>query len=72
MSAWQSSCFNLCADLANFQQTNMLFISTICFQNAFAPLVPSLLTASHEVVGSTELLQVVPTTCHRLEVQQLV
>ena len=58
-------------------------VPTTCQQDVFALLVPSLLTTQvtscqqlvqtcYKIVDSTNLLQVVPTTCYRPAIQQFV
>jgi hypothetical protein len=51
--------------VTNLQQTCSNAVPTTCQQDVFALLVPSLL-------NSTDLLQVVPTTCYRPAIQQFV
>jgi hypothetical protein len=58
-------------------------VPTTCHQDVFALLVPSLLTSCQRFVdnllqactrllSSTDLLQIVPTTCYRPTIQQFV
>ena len=59
--------------VANLQQTCNNVVPTSCQQDVFVLLVPSLLsTIATRLLSSTDLLQVVPTTCYRLEIQQFI
>jgi hypothetical protein len=67
--------------VTNLQQTCSNPVPTTCHQDVFALLVPSLLTSRQRLVGnllqgwllsSTDLLQVVPTTCYNPAIQQFV
>jgi hypothetical protein len=67
--------------VTNLQQTCSNAVPTTCQQDVFALLVPSLLTSCQLLVNnllatrllsSADLLQVVPTTCYRPAIQQLV
>ena len=73
-------CMNVVLVGFDVQQTCSNAVPTTCQQNVFAPLVPSLLTSCQWLVdnlltrllSSTDLLQVVPTTCYRPAIQQFV
>ena len=62
--------------VTNLQQTCSNAVPTACQQDVFAILlVPSLLTSCHlatRLLSSTDLLEVVPTTCYRPAIQQFV
>jgi hypothetical protein len=67
--------------VTNLQQTCSNAVPTTCQQDVFALLVPSLLTSCQWLVDNllqgcsvqqTSVLQVVPTTCYRPAIQQLV
>jgi hypothetical protein len=49
----------------DLQQTCSNGVSTTCQQDVFPLLAPSLLTSCYTLFNSTDLLQVVPTTCYR-------
>ena len=67
----------------NLQQTCSNVVPTTCQQDVFALLVPILLTSVRQrlvdnllvaasLLSSTDLLQVVSTTCYRPAIQQFV
>jgi hypothetical protein len=61
--------------VTNLQQTCSNAVPTTCQQDVFALLVPSLLTSWHlatSLLSSTDLSQVVATTCYRSAIQQYV
>jgi hypothetical protein len=68
--------------VTNLQQTCSNAVPTTCQQDVFALLVPGLLTSCQRLVdnslqptrllSSTDLLQVVPTTCYRPAIQQFI
>jgi hypothetical protein len=57
---------------ANLEQTCSNYVPTNCQQDVFVLLVPSLLTSCQRLLSSTDLLQVVLTTCYRPAIQQFV
>jgi hypothetical protein len=73
-------CMNVVLVGFDLQQTCSNAVPTTCQQDVFALLVPSLLTSCQWLVdnlltrllSSTDLLQVVPTTCYRPAIQQFV
>jgi hypothetical protein len=73
-------CMNVVLVGFDLQQTCSNAVPTTCQQDVFALLVPSLLTSCQWLVdnlltrllSSTDLLQVVPTTCYRPVIQQFV
>ena len=62
--------------VTNQQQTCSNAVPTTCHQDVFALLIPSLLTSCWQhatrLLSSTDFLQVVPTTCYRSAIQQVV
>jgi hypothetical protein len=62
--------------VTNLQQTYTNAVSTTCQQDVFALLVPKLSTPclqlATRLLSSTDSLQLVPTTCHRPAIQQLI
>jgi hypothetical protein len=73
-------CMNVVLVGFDLQQTCSNAVPTTCQQNVFALLVPSLLTSCQWLVdnlltrllSSTDLLQVVSTSCYRPVIQQFV